>query len=232
MVSEWNDGPGHRRHRGIGHAIVSELAAFGAAVHTCSRTQTELDKCLQDWHTLGFRVTGSLCDVSSPSQRDQLIRQVSSTFDAKLNIYVILLIPSLPTCEKGSIVFISSVAGVLSLATGSVYAASKAAINQLTKTLACEWAKDNIRTNCVVPWATRTPLLLKDPKFVDDIMSRTPIKRIAEPEEVSSLVTFLSLPAASYITGQFSKLVNLDESMKRTQYYSIILQEWNRNGRT
>lgn len=225
--------------RGIGHAIVSDLASFGASVHTCSRTQTELNKCIQEWKTQGFQVTGSLCDVSSRSQRERLIEQVASTFNGKLNIFVNnvgtnfrkptieynaeeyselmtvnldssfhlcqLAYPLLKASERGSIVFISSVAGVTSLGTGSVYAASKAAINQLTKNLACEWANDNIRSNCVVPWATRTPLvehLLTNKKFVDDIMCRTPLKRIAEPEEVSSLVTFLCLPAASYITGQ------------------------------
>ncbi|KAG4975168.1 hypothetical protein AAZX31_11G226400 [Glycine max] len=225
--------------RGIGHSIVSDLAAFGAAVHTCSRTQTELNKCLQEWQSQGFQVTGSLCDVSSPPQREKLIQEVASTFNGKLNIYVNnvginirkptieytaeeysqimtvnldssfhlcqLAYPLLKASEKGSIVFISSVAGVVSLGTGAVFAASKAAINQLTKNLACDWAKDNIRSNCVVPWATRTPVvehLFKDQKFVDDIMSRTPIKRIAEPEEVSSLVNFLCLPAASFITGQ------------------------------
>ncbi|RYR65461.1 hypothetical protein Ahy_A03g011400 [Arachis hypogaea] len=116
-----------------------------------------------------------------------------------------LAYPLLKASGMGSIVFISSVAGVTSLGTGSVYAASKAAINQLTKNLACEWAKDNIRSNCVVPWATRTPLveyLFKNQQFVEDILSRTPLRRIAKPEEVSSLVAFLCLPAASYITGQ------------------------------
>ncbi|XP_027929007.1 tropinone reductase homolog At5g06060-like [Vigna unguiculata] len=225
--------------RGIGHAIVSDLAAFGAAVHTCSRTQTELDKCLEEWRSEGFQVTGSVCDVTSPHDREKLLQKVASIFDGKLNIYVNnvgtnfrkptieysaeeysqlmtvnldssfhlcqLAYPLLKASEKGSIVFLSSVAGVTSMGTGSVYAASKAAINQLTKNLACEWAKDNIRSNCVVPWTTRTPLiqhLLQNQSFVDDVMSRTPLKRIAEPEEVSSLVTFLCLPAASYITGQ------------------------------
>ncbi|KAK7379297.1 hypothetical protein VNO80_04754 [Phaseolus coccineus] len=225
--------------RGIGHAIVSDLAAFGAAVHTCSRTQTELKKCLEKWKSEGFQVTGSVCDVSSPHDREKLLQEVASTFNGKLNIYVNnvgtnfrkptieysaeeysqlmtvnldssfhlcqLAYPLLKASGKGCIVFLSSVAGVTSMGTGSVYAASKAAINQLTKNLACEWAKDNIRSNCVVPWTTRTPLvehLLQNQTFVDDVMSRTPLKRIAEPEEVSSLVTFLCLPAASYITGQ------------------------------
>ncbi|KAK7290139.1 hypothetical protein RIF29_04350 [Crotalaria pallida] len=225
--------------RGIGHAIVNDLVEFGATVYTCSRNEAELNKCIGEWRSKGFLVYGSVCDVSSPPQREKLIQEVASTFNGKLNIYVNnvgnnfrkptveytaedyselmtvnldsafhlcqLAHPLLKASGNGSIVFISSVAGVTSLGTGSVYAASKAAINQLTKNLACEWAKDNIRSNCVVPWATRTPLveyLFRNPKFVDDILSRTPLKRIAEPEEVSSLVAFLCLPAASYITGQ------------------------------
>lgn len=70
------------------HAIVSDLAAFGAAVHTCSRTQTELDKCLEEWQSEGIKVTGSVCDVSSPLQRKNLIEEVASILNGKLNIYV------------------------------------------------------------------------------------------------------------------------------------------------
>jgi len=70
------------------HAIVSDLAAFGAVVHTCSRTQTELKKCLEEWESEGFQVTGSVCDVSSPQDREKLLQEVASTFNGKLNIYV------------------------------------------------------------------------------------------------------------------------------------------------
>ncbi|TKY47464.1 Tropinone reductase-like [Spatholobus suberectus] len=185
--------------RGIGHAIVSDLAAFGAAVHTCSRNQTELNKCLQEWQSQGLQVTGSVCDVSSPPQREKLIQEVASTFNAKLNIYLDLVhlvdLNNVCKCSQFEIISFHHKLTIL----------FQTAINQLTKNLACEWANDNIRSNCVVPWATRTPLvehLLQNHKFVDDVMSRTPLKRISEPEEVSSLVTFLSLPAASYITGQ------------------------------
>jgi len=69
---------------------VSDLTAFGAAVHTCSRTQTELKKCLEEWQSEGFKVTGSVCDVSSPTQRENLIQEVASTFNGKLNIFVSL----------------------------------------------------------------------------------------------------------------------------------------------
>jgi hypothetical protein len=74
--------------RGIGHAVVEELAEFGATVYTCSRNEEELSKCLNEWKEKGFFVYGSVCDASSPSQREELIRQVASAFNGKLNILV------------------------------------------------------------------------------------------------------------------------------------------------
>lgn len=225
--------------RGIGHAVVEELAEFGAIVYTCSRNEAELNACLKEWKEKGFSVSGSVCDASSPPQRENLIQQVSSTFNGKLDILVNnvgtnkrkptieytaeeysklmttnldsayhlcqLAYPLLKASGNGSIVFMSSVAAQLSLGSGAIYAASKAAIDQLTKYLACEWAKDNIRSNSVAPWYTRTSLvepLLANKELLNEIISRTPIKRIAEAHEVSSLVAYLCLPAASYITGQ------------------------------
>ena len=72
------------------YAIVEELASLGAAVHTCSRNQTELDQRVKEWERKGFEVSGSVCDLSSRSQREQLITTVSSIFNGKLNILVIL----------------------------------------------------------------------------------------------------------------------------------------------
>ncbi|KAG5391126.1 hypothetical protein IGI04_032667 [Brassica rapa subsp. trilocularis] len=74
--------------KGIGYAIVEELAGFGARVHTCARDQTLLDECLSEWKEKGFQVTGSVCDVSSRAQRDELMKTVSSLFSGKLNILV------------------------------------------------------------------------------------------------------------------------------------------------
>ncbi|KAI0498355.1 hypothetical protein KFK09_021596 [Dendrobium nobile] len=64
--------------KGIGQAIVEELASLGAKVHTCARNQEDLDKSLQHWQSLKLNVTGSICDVSSRAERDKLMELVSS----------------------------------------------------------------------------------------------------------------------------------------------------------
>jgi Tropinone reductase 1 len=112
--------------------------------------------------------------------------------------------------QGGSIVNLSSVAGATHLGTGVVYAMTKAAVNQMTRNLAVEWARDNIRVNAVSPWYTRTPLaesVLKDPDYQRKVLERTPLGRIGEPEEVASLVAYLCMDHAAYITGQ---VVNID----------------------
>ncbi|XP_061360911.1 tropinone reductase homolog isoform X6 [Gastrolobium bilobum] len=229
--------------RGIGYAIVEELAEFGAAVHICARNQEDINKCLEEWKNKGFSVTGSACDILSRDQRENLMEDVASIFHGKLNILVNnaatsinksitdytaedittimgtnfesgyhlcqLAHPLLKASGYGSIVFISSIAGLTALPICSVYAASKGAINQITKNLALEWAKDNIRANAVAPGPVLTLMLeaavrktCEGEKAVDALVSQTPVGRIGEPKDISALVAFLCLPASSYITGQ------------------------------
>ena len=69
-------------------AVVEELAALGAAVHTCSRKEAELGERLKEWEAKGFRVTGSVCDVSVRGQRELLLRDVADRFAGKLDILV------------------------------------------------------------------------------------------------------------------------------------------------
>ena len=113
--------------------------------------------------------------------------------------------PLLKKSGDASIINLSSVAGITSVRSGSVYAMSKAAVTQLTRYLAVEWAKDNIRVNAVAPWYIKTPLtepVLSVKENLEKILVRTPMNRVGNSEEVASATAFLSMPAASYITGE------------------------------
>ncbi len=106
---------------------------------------------------------------------------------------------------SASIINIASVSGLAHVRTGAAYGMSKAAIVQMTKNLACEWAPDGIRVNCVAPWYIRTQrseVALTDSEYLEEVLARTPMGRIGEPEEVAAAVAFLALPCASYITGE------------------------------
>ncbi|KAK2414394.1 tropinone reductase protein [Trifolium repens] len=195
--------------RGIGHAIVEELAEFGAAVHICARNEDDIQKCLEEWKSKGFNVTGSVCDVLYHDQREKLMEMVDSIFNGKLNILVNNAgTITVKTALEYTAEDMKTIMGLRPMPFSSIYAASKGAINQCTKNLALEWAKDNIRANVVVPGAINTEMLefiLKHPgadKVMNDALSRTPISRVGEPKDISGLIAFLCLPAASYITGQ------------------------------
>ena len=100
---------------------------------------------------------------------------------------------------------IGSVAGSKAVGSGAPYAMTKAAMDQMTRYLAVEWGPDQIRTNAVLPWYTRTfrvSVYLDAPEFTEKVLARTPLGRIAESEDISGLVAFLCLPAARYVTGQ------------------------------
>ncbi len=113
--------------------------------------------------------------------------------------------PQLAEHGNAAIVNLSSVSGLTHVRTGAPYGLTKAAVAQLTKNLACEWAEDGIRVNAVAPWyirTQRTEAKLADPDYLDEVLARTPMGRIGEPEEVAAAVAFLCLPASSYITGE------------------------------
>jgi NAD(P)-dependent dehydrogenase (short-subunit alcohol dehydrogenase family) len=108
--------------------------------------------------------------------------------------------------QKGSIVNMSSVNGVLAIPNISSYNVSKGGINQLTRVMALALADKGIRVNAVAPGTIATELAAKAVLTSEEaklrIMSRTPMKRLGEPSEIADAVAYLASDAASYITGE------------------------------
>jgi NAD(P)-dependent dehydrogenase (short-subunit alcohol dehydrogenase family) len=106
----------------------------------------------------------------------------------------------------GAIVNMSSVNGLMAIASIASYNASKGGINQLTRVMALSLAEHGIRVNAVAPGTIATELAKNAVLGSDEararIMSRTPMKRLGEPAEIAGVVAFLLSSAASYMTGE------------------------------
>lgn len=135
-------------------------------------------------------------------------QEINDVFDLNIisNIrFTQLMFDKLKASGDAAVINVSSVAGFEDVGTGSMYAISKAALIQLTKSLAVEWAQYKIRVNGVAPWFTGTDrinTLLKDKDLQDFVFNATPINRVADPAEIASAVAFLAMKKSSYITGE------------------------------
>jgi len=107
--------------------------------------------------------------------------------------------------NPGSIINMSSVNAVLAIPTQVPYTVSKGGVNQLTKVMALSLAPYGIRVNAIGPGSIMTDILkavANDKEASDRIMSRTPLGRIGDPQEIASIAAFLASKDSSYITGQ------------------------------
>lgn len=102
----------------------------------------------------------------------------------------------------GVIISTSSMVGEYGQAAGCAYPTSKFAVNGLTKSLARELAKDQIRVNAVAPGVTKTDMLAALPQeMVDRISAAIPLGRVGEPEDIANAYLYLASDMASYVTG-------------------------------
>lgn len=216
--------------KGIGLAIAKEFLQLDAEVLVIARDTSTLPEhenlySLQgDWGDAAFRTSAVDFATGKWGKLDVLVNNIGTNIRKKfadyseeeyrklfdVNLFSLTDItqkayPLLKKSGNASVINIASVAGTFDVQSGPPYGMTKAAIIQLTRHLAAEWAPDAIRVNSVSPWYIHTPLtaaVLSQPDRLEKILARTPMNRVGQPEEVASIVAFLAMDNSSYITGQ------------------------------
>jgi NAD(P)-dependent dehydrogenase (short-subunit alcohol dehydrogenase family) len=139
-----------------------------------------------------------LADVAYDDFADVLRINLGGTFLA-----VKYALPALEA-RAGAVVTVASVAAIIGSGVGSGYTASKGGVVALTRLIAAQYGPVGIRANCVAPGATDTPMTMgawNNPEAEARLRRSHPLGRVAQPEEIASVITFLLSPAASYQTG-------------------------------
>ena len=215
--------------KGIGAAVVAEFAALGAIVLRVARSLDGVEPALNvhdlaaDVSTdagrddvlravdeklggldvlvnnVGTNVRKPTADWTADDLRRVIDTNVASAFDLSRGC-----LPHLRQ-TSGCVVNLSSVSATrATLSSTAGYAMTKAAMDAMTRWLACEWGLIGVRVNSVQPWYVKTPLtvpVLEDKAKRERILAATPLGRLGDPRDVATAVAFLASPAASWITG-------------------------------
>lgn len=175
---------------------------------TSEEDRTTLWACVKDTfnhldilvNNAGMNIRKTATDYSTEEYRKVMEVNLMAPFELCRLFFAML-----KGSGNASVVNIASVAATLDDHTGAPYGMAKSGLLQMTRSLAVEWASYGIRVNAVSPWFTLTPLtrgLLQQPEKIGPVLQRTPMRRVAEPEEIASVIAFLAMDRSSYITGQ------------------------------
>ncbi|MET9764644.1 SDR family oxidoreductase [Streptomyces sp. NPDC006372] len=216
---------------GIGRAIAVKLAEAGATVYVTGR-RAELGKetveLIEQAGGTGHFVVADVANIDDVRRLAEEVGEVdvlvnnagifpfSTTPEQSLDSYeqvfdinvratyflTAALVPAMVAKKKGAIVNVSSIAGQIGTPVGSVYNASKAAMDALTRSWAVEFGAAGVRVNSVAPGPIRTDMAVDTVgEMFDEFSRNTPLARAGEPEEIAEAVVFLASDKAGYITG-------------------------------
>jgi Tropinone reductase 1 len=183
--------------------------AHGIAVDVSEHTERVrlLEFVRATWGALDILVNNAGTNNRKPTMEytdleiDALFRvNLMSAYDLSRLFFTML-----SESQDASIINISSIAGLTHMRSGSPYGITKAAMNQMTRNLAVEWAPHGIRVNAIAPGFTQTPLTeywQKSEVHMKEVRERTPMSRMGQPEEIAAAIAFLAMPASSFTTGQ------------------------------
>ncbi|MCK5576337.1 MAG: SDR family oxidoreductase, partial [Sphingomonadales bacterium] len=117
-----------------------------------------------------------------------------------------MVAPSMAKRGGGSIIIVSSIAGLMGTSGIGVYGISKAADMQLARNLAIEWGPDNVRANCICPGLVKTDFakaLWENKDALAKVINATPLRRVGEPDDIAGVALFLAADESRFVTGQY-----------------------------
>lgn len=178
---------------GTGHFIVSDIASVDD-VHKLAIEVGEVDVLVNNAGIFPFSPT--------PEQSLDSYQQVFDVNVRGTYFLTAALAPAMVAKGRGSIVNVSSIAAVIGTPVGSVYNASKAAMDALTRSWAVEFGAAGVRVNSVAPGPIATDAALQGAgELFETITELTALKRVGQPDEIAEAVLFLASEKSSYVTG-------------------------------